>query len=219
MRLPEEHDRRIAGKSAALNDKQIDEIARLPQGVAVIYQNDWIEPVLCKVDKFEGKEEDFLESSTEEELEKEKHETSVLINFVAHNRIDDADKISYIEISHAISSCNCSVRVRTLLTALLREYKAKRSIYIWDDKRFAEQSQLIRDILCLEEAVDNSRKMSYNIDSFSCRLNTLIAQKISNVTDQILLTLSHFLVKAYSLSNSDGVEFYQKWVYEIKTRG
>lgn len=219
MRLPEEHDRRIAGKSAALNDKQIDEIARLPQGVAVIYQNDWIEPVLCKVDKFEGKEEDFLESSTEEELEKEKHETSVLINFVAHNRIDDADKIGYIEISHAISSCNCSVRVRTLLTALLREYKAKRSIYIWDDKRFAEQSQLIRDILCLEEAVDNSRKMSYNIDSFSCRLNTLIAQKISNVTDQILLTLSHFLVKAYSLSNSDGVEFYQKWVYEIKTRG
>ena len=37
-------------------DIQLDEIAKLPKGVAVVYQNDWIEPVLCKVDKFRGEE-------------------------------------------------------------------------------------------------------------------------------------------------------------------
>ncbi len=60
MRLPEENDRRVSGKAAALKDIQIDEIARLPKGVAVVYQNDWIEPILCKVDKYEGKEEQFI---------------------------------------------------------------------------------------------------------------------------------------------------------------
>ena len=219
MRLPEENDRRIAGKSAALQDKQIDEIARLPQGVAVVYQNDWIEPVLCKIDKFEGKEEDFLEPSADEELGKTKHETSILINFVAHNRIDNADKISLNDVSNAIDSCHCVVPVKTALISLLREYRTKRSLHIWDDKCFAEQAQLVKSILGLEDAVDISRKISYNIDGFSCRLNTLIAQRITGVTDQLLLTLSHYLVKAYSLSNDDGVEFYQKWVDEIKARG
>ncbi len=56
MRLPDEIDRRAAGKAAALTDEQISEIARLQKGVAAIYQNDWVEPVLCKINKFEGDE-------------------------------------------------------------------------------------------------------------------------------------------------------------------
>ena len=219
MRLPEENDRRIAGKSAALQDKQIDEIAKLPQGVAVVYQNDWIEPVLCKIDKFEGKEEDFLEPSTDEDLDKAKQETSILINFVAHNRIDNAEKINVSDISNAIDSCNCAVQVKTTLLSLLREYRTNRALHIWDNKCFGEQAQLVKSILCLEDAVDKARKMSYNIDSFSCRLNTLIAQKITGATDHLLPILSHYLVKAYSISNDEGLDFYEKWVDEIKAKG
>lgn len=59
MRLPDEQDRRLAGKSAGLKDTQLDEIAKLPKGVAVVYQNDWIEPVLCKIQKFRGEEQPY----------------------------------------------------------------------------------------------------------------------------------------------------------------
>lgn len=58
MRLPDGDDRRIAGKSAGLKDSQLDEIAKLPTGVAVTYQNDWEEPVLCKISL---KKEDSIE--------------------------------------------------------------------------------------------------------------------------------------------------------------
>ena len=109
--------------------------------------------------------------------------------------------------------------MKTALLSLLREYRTNRSLHIWDDKCFKEQAQLVESILGLEDAVDISQKMSYNIDSFSCRLNTLIAQKITGVPDQLLLTLSHYLVKAYSISNDEGVDFYKKWVDEIKARG
>ena len=51
MRLPDEGDRELVGRSANLNDEQIKELARLPRGVAAIYQNEWIEPILCKVKK------------------------------------------------------------------------------------------------------------------------------------------------------------------------
>ena len=38
-----------------MNDNQIAEIAKLPRGVAVIYQNNWVEAVLCHFDKYAGK--------------------------------------------------------------------------------------------------------------------------------------------------------------------
>lgn len=52
MRLPEYSDRELVGRAAGLNDEQIVELSKLNRGVAAIYQNDWIESVLCKVKKY-----------------------------------------------------------------------------------------------------------------------------------------------------------------------
>lgn len=52
-RLPDLSDRELVGRAANLNEQQIVELARLPKGVAAIYQNDWVEPVLCKIAKAE----------------------------------------------------------------------------------------------------------------------------------------------------------------------
>lgn len=54
MRLPDESDRQLVGKAAGLNDDQIVELAKLDTGVAAVFQNHWLEPVLCKVDEFTG---------------------------------------------------------------------------------------------------------------------------------------------------------------------
>ncbi|ONI47907.1 hypothetical protein AN644_03480 [Candidatus Epulonipiscium fishelsonii] len=55
LRLPDISDRELSGKAANLNDDQIVELAKLPTGVATVYQNNWLEPVLCKVAEFKGK--------------------------------------------------------------------------------------------------------------------------------------------------------------------
>lgn len=54
MRLPDRTDRELVGRAANLNDDQITELAKLPCGVAAIYQNEWVQPVLCKVTKYSG---------------------------------------------------------------------------------------------------------------------------------------------------------------------
>lgn len=53
MRLPDQSDRELVGKSANLTAAQITELSKLPCGVAAVYQNEWIEPVLCKINKHE----------------------------------------------------------------------------------------------------------------------------------------------------------------------
>lgn len=59
MRLPDFSDRELVGRSANLNDDQILELAKLPKGVAAVYQNEWIQPVLCKVEKYDNSLESY----------------------------------------------------------------------------------------------------------------------------------------------------------------
>ncbi len=55
MRLPEATDCEAIGHSIGLNDEQIQELSKLDKGVAAIFQNDWLETVLTKIDKCSGR--------------------------------------------------------------------------------------------------------------------------------------------------------------------
>lgn len=61
LRLPDFSDRELVGKASGLTDNQIIELAKLEKGVAAISQSDWLEPVLCKIDKYEGNEDFFCD--------------------------------------------------------------------------------------------------------------------------------------------------------------
>ncbi len=47
--LPDMSDRELVGRAASLNDNQIVELSKLKTGVAAVYQNNWLEPVLCHI--------------------------------------------------------------------------------------------------------------------------------------------------------------------------
>lgn len=60
LRLPDQSDRELVGRAANLNENQMTELAKLPCGVAAVYQNEWIQPVLCKMDRVEYHEEPYI---------------------------------------------------------------------------------------------------------------------------------------------------------------
>lgn len=59
LRLPDQADRELVGRAANLNENQITELAKLPCGVAAVYQNEWIQPVLCKVNHYKVSQEPY----------------------------------------------------------------------------------------------------------------------------------------------------------------
>ena len=66
MRLPEYSDRELVGRAASLNDEQISELAKLGKGIAAVYQNDWLEAVLCKVHRFPPKPKNDIPNKNEQ---------------------------------------------------------------------------------------------------------------------------------------------------------
>lgn len=55
LRLPDQQDRDLMGSALALSEEQVAELAKIPNKVAAVYQSDWQEAVLCKVDAFSEK--------------------------------------------------------------------------------------------------------------------------------------------------------------------
>ncbi len=118
MRLPDEQDRRLSGKSAGLRDDQLDEIAKLPKGVAVVYQNDWIEPVLCKIGKFRGEERLYQKKSKNSNLFFGNKVTLIvqnLLNKVSGEKLDmNLSELTKMIIGMNLPSCTKITALKAL---------------------------------------------------------------------------------------------------------
>lgn len=138
MRLPEEQDRRLAGKSAGLKENQLDEIAKLPKGVAVVYQNDWIEPVLCKIEKFKGEETLYKKKSNRisvSSMEQKKMLIQSLLDKCAGEKLDrTVGELTSMLIGMDIST---KTKVKTL--------RALRRNGVCD---ITDMSSVIYDLIC-----------------------------------------------------------------------
>lgn len=98
LSLPDYSDRELVGKSVGLNDEQIVELAKLGQGVAAVYQNKWIAPVLCAIKKYEiDKDKSEVIKTNKTDLSKIIFDNKVLkakfADTILNDKIDELDNL------------------------------------------------------------------------------------------------------------------------------
>ena len=87
--LPEIDDRELVGRAASLNEDQILELSRLKTFVAAVYQNNWLEPVLCNIEtNFKSVQRYSYEHTTRDEIDKMKYLEYLLLPIDKRNAID-----------------------------------------------------------------------------------------------------------------------------------
>lgn len=219
MRLPDEVDRRLAGKAAALKDEQLDEIAKLPKGVAVVYQNDWIEPVLCKINRFEGKEEqynytrEYTENPDEYKLKQE------ILKLLLKTRVNREilPDIEYIDKTLVNSKLSTIQKVEIL--ELLDEYRKTNKLKIWETNKFKKLSKIVTDLIIdknnLKKLVDSKN----NFEELHMGLINLIENNIKIEDVELKLAIAQSLMKEYSSEGKDTLEIYSVWRKFVVTGG
>lgn len=179
MRLPDEDDRKVSGKAAGMNDKQIDEIAKLPTGVAVVYQNDWVSPVLCKIDRMEDsrvifneQKDSILELNSENDIKN-------IIEFLLAGQTENTQKaFDIIQIEKSVRAFNMPSKVLMALLDTIEEYKKNNHISLWNSVSIYDLSSLLTDLLGIRKEFEKCVRQYCQSKELNKKLTDLVKSRV-----------------------------------------
>lgn len=179
MRLPDEDDRKVSGKAAGMNDKQIDEIAKLPTGVAVVYQNDWVSPVLCKIDRMENsrvifneQKDSILELNSENDIKN-------IIEFLLAGQTENTQKaFDVIQIEKSVRAFYIPSKVRMALLDTIEEYKKNNHISLWNSVSIYDLSSLLTDLLGIRKEFEKCVRQYCQSKELNKKLTDLVKTRV-----------------------------------------
>lgn len=217
MRLPEESDRIIAGKSAAMKDNQLDEIAKLPTGVAVIYQNDWEEPVLCHVDMYKGNRTSFSYISKDDALVVSPVITES-IKFMMQEKVSIPVQFDLNLIKDNLFSTSLPTFVKLNIYKAIQEFEETGTASIWKNHQFEKFSLVISGIFDSKQNVLHIVKTSHDFDELTNNLKEYIHNKVNDVPNELELSICQSLMRAYSIENETCLKVYSAWLKNTKSK-
>ena len=217
MRLPEDSDRKIAGKASGMKEDEVDEIAKLPTGVAVVYQNDWEAPVLCKISKFEGEEIPFTYTSNQE-IQKAPVIQAEVLKLLLKGRIVNPIEVDIDAIEKELPKSELSTSNKIVIYELIKEFKEKKILNLWYDDNFKLLSQLVTEIVAAKPEVEHLTNSVVNFEELTQQLIKLVQQKVEKLPQELLLVTSQCLMRDYSLANKEKEQVYGAWYQFINSK-
>ena len=179
MRLPDEDDRKVSGKAAGMNDKQIDEIAKLPTGVAVVYQNDWVSPVLCKIDRMEDSRVIFNEQKDSILELNSENDINYIIEFLLAGQTENTQKaFDIIQIEKSVRAFNMPSKVRMALLDTIEEYKKNNHISLWNSVSIYDLSSLLTDLLGIRKEFEKCVRQYCQSKELNKKLTDLVKTRV-----------------------------------------
>ena len=149
LRTPEANDRDAVGRSIGLSADQVNEIAKLPSGVAVVYQNDWVSPVLTMIDKANVEEAPFVNDKPAT-IKSLRTARSEVIRAIMEPWLP-GDMIPFAELATALNSLEVGRSNRKLLAVMLYTYKNHNGHILWNENSLGILRQLLFDILHISQ--------------------------------------------------------------------
>lgn len=190
MRLPDETDGRLIGKASGLTDEQLPEIAKLPQGVAVIYQNDWLEPILCKVSHYHQLNETYhYQKSINEYLDIK------VFNQNLARLIFNVGNIDLMFLEKNIDKVVLSIKHKISLKTAIQKAKNHQSISIWSNA--TDKANLLLSMIGIRQNIVDIFTQSKSMSYFSNDLDELFIRYFNNINEEIIVLLKNELMNSF----------------------
>lgn len=151
LRTPEINDREAIGKSIGLKESQLNEIAKLPSGVAVVYQNDWINPVLAMIDKARIEEVPYVNVDGVN-IKSVRRARSEIIRAIMEPWLP-GETIEFDELAGALNSLEVTRANRKLLAVMVCTYRNHNGHMLWDEQSIGILKQILFDVLNISSRV------------------------------------------------------------------
>lgn len=147
LRTPEANDREAVGRSMGLSTDQVNEIAKLPSGVAVVYQNNWISPVLTLVDKAKIKEEIYSYNNSIA-IKTAKEARTELLCMLLQPWIS-RDKYRGKVLRNDLKALDISKRIKDQILTCIEQYLFFQGNMVWKMGEIAHLQEMLRALLSI----------------------------------------------------------------------
>lgn len=199
MRLPDKDDRELVGKAANLNDEQIIELAKLPCGVAAVYQNEWVEPVLCKIQYCAVGKQCYSYKREIKFLKKDFNEERIQIAKILCNG-DAADENKLKEIMEKLQLNSCSK------VAILKMVKQKLT------PRYTKIAPLIAEIFpSVRKAFVMSYAQTNDTEQWTIDVDEAIRELKNDIDEELLRSIRQCIITDYLYNELGKVELLEHW--------
>lgn len=219
MRLPDETDRRLAGKAAGLRDDQLDEIAKLPKGVAVVYQNDWVDPVLCKIQKYKGEESQYqYEPMIHLNMSTARLKTN-LLGLLLKTRVKNPIDVDVQVIYEDLKSAEISSKSKLLVKKIVNEYELRKELSLWNENNFESLSKVVSGVLNGNTWVKPLVDTSSEFDVLTDRIMNAVNQQVKGLSAEYAIATTQCLMRAETEKSDDYKEIYSAWITNLRNKG
>ena len=220
LRLPEQSDRELVGLSAGLNRDQIQELSKLECGVAAVYQNDWVEPVLIQINKC-GIHEAMYEAANSAQMADTGKVKMQLIYFLLQGRISKPLEFDVSVIERHLSALNISTRYLEFIEEQIGEYRDEGILDLWSDDNFKRLSRWLTGLLDIRSQVERCVITARSNGELTEKLESIIREAVPGIEEDVILTLCHCSLR--DMSTVPGCaeareRIYRSW-YEATVEG
>jgi len=215
LRLPENEDREIIGKSMALSDEQILELSKLDKGCAAVYQNDWEEAVLCQFSQYH-------KSSTDSSLDDMLYQYNAPIRVVTQSEIKK--ELLKVIIDLAIDEKNDRTvdNINTLEKYLVDlsigvdlKNKIRKLLHVEDRVTLNDISGVVCSLYDGKKAIENA-KNSNSIDEWNESIIYNVDPELRKMSNWYIETFIQCLLIEQTKLNPEFSAYAEKWVLHMK---
>lgn len=217
MRLPDAQDRELVGKSANLTEDQIKELAKLPTGVAAVYQNNWLEPVLGKIEKYKKPIQPYqyqqkfvLKDSTKEFKTK-------TLKLLLKTRVKEPVDQDIDELIKLMDSAKISVKNKIILGDIFKDCKEQKDLELWKEDKFKELSNAVTDLLELK--VNSEIERVNDFDELTEKLICQVQNETIDLPKPFALAAAQCLMKDEAVKREENQEIYAAWITHLRNKG
>lgn len=212
MALPESEDRETAGKSIGLTDEQIEEIGRQKLGEAIVYQNDWEEPVQSKIRQYEDDNIHDYEGEKDSLVTRNNSDAKLsLLRFLysycdeTNIPIEDLDKFRNDVMESDVLSC-----VKFSLLKLLKDYEVN-GIDL-SKRNHVKVMEMAGDCIGMSHQVEQISTKKKSVTEVNDIIRELLKEEIPGQSDGFYRFCVRSLLRQQASKSLRTTEFYNNWV-------
>ncbi|MGG1534170.1 MULTISPECIES: ATP-binding protein [Brevibacillus] len=221
LRLPDERDRIEVGKAANLNTDQMQELAKLKTGVAAVYQNNWLQPILCAMEPFVTEQGRVYTYEGNNQMEQNKVLLQQWLSLLLKGRVGESQSVKNERIDPEplkkwLLTSRTEPAVRERLLAELDRLTKGQSLELWKQENFSDLAQVISKIVPAHRILQSARD-AHNFNEWDRQYRLALRHYVNyENAPEYELALIQCLLRHQAAERKESENFYFSWVEHVK---